>query len=146
MNRSSIGDFRVGDRSRTLRSNLLENGPYFSELRTRDNRHAWLDNSRLFGGDLAQGCAEPFLMIHVDGSQHGDQGINDIGGVQAAAKTGFKDDEINAMVSKIVEGQRSCNLEKSWMTLLVNECADSLDAHGRYLHHRSADRQSEYAR
>ena len=140
MERSVDGDFRVRDWSRKLRSNLLEDGPYFSKLRARDDRYAWLDNTRLFGGDLAQGGAEPFLMIQIDSSQDGNQGMNDIGRVQAAAETSLKDDEINALAPEIVEGQCGGNFEKCWMTLLVNECTYPLDAPDDSLHRRSAGR------
>jgi hypothetical protein len=66
-------------------------------------------------------------MIHVDGSQDGNQGINDIRGVQAATETSLKDDEINALAPKIVEGQCRGNFEKCGMALLIYECTYPLD-------------------
>ena len=108
--------------------NLLKNGPHFRELWTRDDRNARLDNSRLFGGNLFQGTAEPFLVIQVDGSQHRNQRMNDIGGVQPATESSLKDHEINAMASKIVKSQRRRNFKECWMMVFVNARADPLDS------------------
>jgi hypothetical protein len=65
--------------------------------------------------------------IHVDGSQDGNQRMNNVSSVQAPAKTGLEDDEIDAPAPKIVEGKCRCNFEKCWVTLLVNTCTNALD-------------------
>ena len=54
--------------------------------------------------------------------------MNDIGGVQAATKTSLKDDEINALASEIIEGQRRGNFEECGMPLLIDECTYPLDS------------------
>jgi hypothetical protein len=66
-------------------------------------------------------------MIHVNGSQHGNQGMNDIGGVQTATETGLKDHEFNALAPEMIKGQRGGNFEKCWMTLRVNEFPYPMD-------------------
>ena len=46
--------------------------------------------ARFFKGDLGDGGAEEFFVVEVDGGQDGELGVNDIGGIQAAAHAGFK--------------------------------------------------------
>jgi hypothetical protein len=66
-------------------------------------------------------------MIHVDGGQDGNQGMNHIGGVQATTKTSLKDDEINALAPEIVEGQGRGYFEECGMPFLFDECAYPID-------------------
>ena len=56
-------------------------------LASDDDRHAALDDARLFGGDIGQRVAEELLVVHVHGRDHREaRGLDDIGRVQPPAK------------------------------------------------------------
>src|SRR5271167_4097241 len=66
-------------------------------------------------------------MIQIDRCQYRHERANHVGCVQTAAEPGFEDHEVNVLCPEIVERECCRDLEKSWMTFLVNAWTNLLD-------------------
>jgi len=69
-----------------------------------DDGDMGFDDAGFFEGDGWEGIAEIGLVIPVDLGDHGDEGGDDIGGIEAPTEAGFEDDEVELGAMEVGEG------------------------------------------
>ena len=89
------------------------------QLRRRDNRDLWLDDSRLFIRDLFEGIAQPFLMIKMDRRNHCDVRLQGIGGVEPAAHARLQNSDVDPGSGKMLQGEGGGNFKEGGMRFPV---------------------------
>lgn len=62
------------------------------------------DDSCFFGGDVFEGVAEPLHVVHVDWSDDGDVGSEDVGGVPASSHAYFHNGDVDWCVCEGADG------------------------------------------
>ncbi len=80
---------------------------YFVRFGMLCGDHGWnfgLENSSFFAGDFGKGVAEEIFVVEVDAGDDGDGGLNDVGGIEAAAEPDFEDGEVDFFFCEILEG------------------------------------------
>ncbi len=85
----------------------------FGVLRQRDEGAVRAEDTGLFAGDLGDGVAEVVLMVERDVGNDGDQGVDDVGGVEAAAEADFEDGDVSLLLLEVEEGQGGQSLEEA---------------------------------
>ena len=77
-----------------------------------DHRHAFLDNARLFRGDLRKRVAKEFDVIHPDGGDDAGQRLLDhIGRIQPSAKPDFQQHDIRRMPREQIKRRSRLDFE-----------------------------------
>src|ERR1700745_1173640 len=84
-------------------SALLDNYFRFLILRCRDNRNAWLNDSRFFASNLSNGMSEPFFVIEIDRRNDRDVRWNRTGRIKASAHSGFEHKNLASLFLKMLE-------------------------------------------
>ncbi len=88
----------------SVEGDLDEEGADFVGLGGGDDGDMGFDNAGFFEGDGWEGIAEIGLVIPVDLGDHGDEGGDDIGGIEAPTEAGFEDDEVELGAVEVGEG------------------------------------------
>ncbi len=73
------------------------------------------EDAGLLAGDLGDGVAEVVLMVEGDVGDDGDEGVDDVGGVEAAAEAYFEDGYVDFLLSEVEEGEGGEDLEEAWV-------------------------------
>ncbi len=71
------------------------------------------EDAGLFAGDLGEGIAQPLLMIEIDVGDDGEEGFDDVGGVEAAAESDLEDGEVDVAAGEVVEGHGGHGFEEA---------------------------------
>ena len=85
----------------------------FGVLRQRDQNAIGAQDAGLFARDLGDGVAELFRVIERDVGDDGEDRLDDIGGVEAAAKADFEHGDIDLGSGKVQEGHGGDGLEEA---------------------------------
>src|ERR1035441_2185204 len=88
------------------------------------------EDSGLFAGDFGDGVAEVVLVVERDVGDDGEEGLDDVGGVEAAAHADFEDGDVDFALGKVEEGERGEGLEEAGM---VRELAFGDEALGGFV-------------
>ena len=98
----------------------LEFGRDFSEdligdgvLGEEDGGSAGAKDAGFFAGDLGEGVAQPLLVVEVDVGDDGDEGRDDIGGVETAAESDLKDGDVDVLGGEVVESHGGYGFEEA---------------------------------
>src|SRR5579883_933296 len=76
---------------------------------------AGTDDAGLLPGNLGHGVAQKFLVVQRDVGDNADAGLDDVGGVKAAAHADFEDREVELLAREILEGDGGQHLEEAGM-------------------------------
>ena len=85
----------------------------FGMLGQGDGGDAGAEDSGFFGGDGGDGVAEKLLVIEIDIGDDGEDGLDDVGGVEASAHADFEDGDFDAGGGKEIEGDGGHGLKKA---------------------------------
>jgi hypothetical protein len=92
-----------------------------------DQRAVCAENPGLFAGDCGDGVAQIVLMVEGDIGQNRKDGVDDVGGIEAATETDFEDGDIDLLLGVIEEGEGGKDLEEAWR---VGQCGRFDEAAG----------------
>src|SRR5262249_10635542 len=96
-----------------FRSSLADGLVGLRVLRQRDEGSMRTQDARLLAGDLGDGVAEVLLVIECDIGDDRQQGIDDVGGVKAAAQTDLKNRDLSFLLSEVEKGERGEDLKEA---------------------------------
>ena len=82
-------------------------------LREGDEGAAGAEDATLFAGDVGDGGAEIVGVVDRDVGEDGKDGVDDVGGVEAATETDLKDGDLGVMFSDMEEGDGSEGLKEA---------------------------------
>src|SRR6266436_6361488 len=112
-------DFRFGprvvnelQRRVTFLSALSDDYFRLPSLRRRDNRSAWLNDSCFFLGNLANGMAEPFLVVEIDWGNDADRRLHGVSGIESPSHPGFEHQNFAVSLLKILQRQSCRDFKK----------------------------------
>ncbi len=96
-----------------LGGDFAENLVGIGMLRQRNHGAAGAENAGFFAGDGGDGGAEPFGVVERDIGDDGEERIDDVGGVEAAAYAHFEDRDVDASVGEVEKGHGGEGLEEA---------------------------------
>ncbi len=73
-------------------------------LREGDEEAVGAQDAGFFAGDGGDGVAEVVLMVEGDVGEDGEEGLDDVGGVETAAEADFKDGDVDLLLGEVGEG------------------------------------------
>jgi len=85
----------------------------FGVLGESDEGAVGAEDSGLFAGDLGDGVAEVVLVVEGNVSDDGEDGLDDVGGVEAAAETYFEDGDVYFLLCVVEEAEGGEDLEEA---------------------------------
>lgn len=94
-----------------LSGGAFEDGLGFGPLAGEDDGAGRFDDAGLFEGDFGDGVAEEAFVVEVDGGDDGEDGIDDVGGVETAAHAGFEDHGVDGLGAEEQVGHGGDGLE-----------------------------------
>lgn len=83
----------------------------FGVLGEGDEDAVGAEDAGFFPGDVGDGGAEVLLVVEGDVGEDGEQGLDDVGGVEAASEAYFEDGEIELQLGEVEEGEGGEGLE-----------------------------------
>ncbi len=92
---------------------LADCGVGFRMLRECDEDAIGAQDAGFFGGDGAEGVAEEFDVVEADVGDDGDERLDDVGGVEAAAESDFEDGDVDVLLGVEAEGDGGEELEEA---------------------------------
>ena len=102
---------RMHRRAHALRL-CLDHRHRLRRLLGANHRRAALDDGGLFAGDGGQRAAKEFHVIHADRrDDDSDRPVDDVGGVEPSAETGFQQHDIGLMLREQTKRRRGLHLE-----------------------------------
>ena len=100
----------------------VEGGGYFADglvglrvLGEGDEGSVGAEDAGFFAGDFADGVAEVVLVIKGDVGDDREQGLDDVGSVEAASEAHFEDGDADFLLAEVEEGQGGEGFEEAWM-------------------------------
>ena len=96
-------------------------------LRKRDQGASSPEDAGFFAGDFGDGRAEVVLVVEGDVGDDGEEGRDDVGGVETAAEADFEDGDVEVLLGEVEEGEGGEGLEKAGV---VGELAGGDEAVG----------------
>ena len=85
----------------------------FGMLRQGDQRAAWAQDAGFFAGNGGDGGAEPLGVVEGDVGDDGEERIDDVGGVEAAAHADFEDSDLDFGLGKVEKGHGGQDFEEA---------------------------------
>ena len=92
----------------------------FGVLGEGDEGAVGAEDAGLFAGDLGDGVAEVVLMVEGDVGDDGEEGVDDVGGVESASEAYFEDGDVDRALassdpfsSEVEEGEGGEDLEEA---------------------------------
>jgi len=76
-----------------------------------DQRAVGAQDAGFFTRDLGDGRAQVFLVVERDVGDDGEDGLDDVGGVETPAQADFEDGDIDLALGEVEEGERGEGLE-----------------------------------
>ena len=71
------------------------------------------EDASLLAGDLGEGVAEVVLVVEGDIRDDGDEGVNDVSGVETASEAYFEDGDVDVLFCEISKGQGGKDFEEA---------------------------------
>ena len=113
---------------------LLDHRQHRVALRRNRRRHAALEDRGLLVGDLLDGVAEEFQMIHRDRRDRaGDRLVDHVGRVEPAAETDFEQRDVGGRAREQQERRRGLDLEHGDRLVAVGALAFAQHAGERFV-------------
>ena len=82
-------------------------------LREGDEDAVGAEDAGLFAGDGGDGVAEVVLVVEGDVGEDGEERLDDVGGVEAAAEADFEDGDVDLLLGEVEEGEGGEDLEEA---------------------------------
>ena len=107
-----------------------EDTDHFFFLRHGNRDASRLDDPGFLGGDLLDRVAEDLRVLELDLGQAHDPGLDNVGAVQTPTEPGFKDDNIDRLLRKHEQRERSQQFEVGGLAVLFLDFVRGVAAFG----------------